>query len=74
VFDQLRTGDRLKVEFSWSLSFAYCLKDHFPHAIEKTSLGFFVLIKFIIAFSEIFETKRFNFLFYIRFGASLHLK
>jgi hypothetical protein len=50
------------------------LKDHFPHAIEKTSLGFFVLTEFIIAFSEIFEKKGFNFLLYIRLGASLHLK
>jgi hypothetical protein len=31
-------------------------------------LGFFVLTKFIIAFSENFETKRFNFLLYIRMG------
>ena len=38
------------------------------------SLGFFVLRKFIIAFSENFETKRFNFLLYIGLGASLHLK
>jgi hypothetical protein len=34
-------------------------------------LGFFVLKKFIIAFSEIFETKIFNVLLYIRLGASI---
>jgi hypothetical protein len=36
----------LKVEFSWSLSFAYCLKDHFSYAIEKT-----ILVCFLFLFS-----------------------
>jgi hypothetical protein len=64
----------LKLIFLGLYHLLVVLKDHFTHAIEKTSLGFFVLRKFIIAFSEIFETKRFNFLLYIRLGASLHLK
>jgi hypothetical protein len=45
MLDWLRTDDQLKVEFSWSLSFAYCLKDHiFSHAIEKTILVFFLFL------------------------------
>jgi hypothetical protein len=35
VFDWLRTGDRLKVEIYWSLSSAYCLKDHFFMRLKR---------------------------------------